>query len=405
MTKDYIKRQFSNFYNEVIKGNYVNSKLNFVETPFTKIGGQSRNQYNNVSTNLNVNSWFTTEAIEIKQGDTVKWTASGYRIQTAMIATCDENTDNAIVRVVSIQNPDSSKSYYTYDYMYRAPKDCYVTLSGYIASGQSEPKLYIAKASKAIENENDVLHIVNTNEVNREMCHIFKKVVCIGDSYTKGLIKNPESGVLLDVPEYSWVEHMKNKTGNEWINRGISGATVSSWLTNENGLAKVVSDGKSQAYIVGLGINDSKVTNGSTRTPIGTSADIGTEAETYYGKMSKIITSLAEISPNAVIFINTCPWDIHADNPAEADRLALYNTAVRDIVEHYKATLNIHCLDLADKYASFFEPYEFQRFQGSAHPTAEGHARLANIMEYCLSDYMHDNATSFNNVPWIEYDA
>lgn len=383
---------------------FPSQKLDFVETPYTKIGGQVRTDFNDLNTGLNSASWFTTPPIEIKKGQTIKWEASGYKKNTCMIATCNENGDNAIPVVISLQNPNSTDSYYRHAYTYTAIKDCYVTLAAYVG-GQAAPKLYIAEPSKVIENTNQVIDIMNNHNVNTNLCCIFKKVVCIGDSYTKGLIKNPTTGILTDAPDYSWVEHMKKKTGNEWINRGISGATSTSWLTDSNGLAKVIEDGKAQAYIVGLGINDSKIVNGSPRIPVGTVEDIGTEAATYYGAMSKIVTSLAEISPNAVIFLNTCPWDVTGGDSQNPTRQVAHNEAVRNIVEHYKSTYNIHCLDLAGKYADLFEKSEFLRFMEGAHPTVIGHARIVNIMEYCLSDYMHDHSTAFIGVPWIEYDS
>ena len=72
--------------------------------------------------------------------------------------------------------------------------------------------------------------------------------------------------------------------------------------------------------------------------PLGTIDDIGTENNTYYAGMSKIIRELNKISPNAKIFVNTCP--------KEHDEIVLYNEAVRNIVNYYKDTYPIHCIDL-----------------------------------------------------------
>lgn len=398
MTKDYIKRQFSNFYNEVIKGKIPIDAINelltsdYVETSFEVVSKEYVSS-RGVITQIQGEQWKRSTPIAVTRGQQIRFHASGMATNVAMISTCNSDGTNIVPKVISVSGDND---YYNLrDYEYTVISDGYIMISCNEMGGT--PILYI-KDSSGIEQMNLKINTVNAKPINNQLCHILKKVVCIGDSYTKGYISDGSIS-LTDKPEYSWVEHLAKITGNTWINRGISGATADTWLSNADGYAKAVTDGKSQAYVIGLGINDSREENSTRLLALGTINDIGTEAVSYYGRMSKIITQLAEISPNAIFFVNTCPlWYAF-------DRVTDYNTAIRDIVEHYKNTYNIHCIDLADTYHDLYFDREFTSDFIGNHPTVIGHAKMAKMYEYVLSDYMSKHLDDFNSVPWIEYDA
>jgi lysophospholipase L1-like esterase len=188
---------------------------------------------------------------------------------------------------------------------------------------------------------------------------------------------------------------MNTLTGNEWINCGVSGATSKTWQSNSNRLAKAQTEGVVQAYIIGLGINDSN-SSIADYLPVGAISDIGTNNDTYYAQLSKVIVELATISPDAFIFVNTCPY-------REKERIAPYNVAIKNIVEHFKDTYKIHCIDLAGYYSDLFYSPDFVGMFYQVHPTVEGHATIAKMYEFALSDYMRQNEVSFRNIPWTPY--
>lgn len=230
----------------------------------------------------------------------------------------------------------------------------------------------------------------NFDYLSKKTARIFKKVVCVGDSYTEGWFKAPgESERTLD-PDYAWPHYMSDITGNHWMNCGVSGATTLSWLTDANGLAKAQTLGVSQAYVIGLMINDiSSVT-------LGTSSDIGTDSPTtYYGGLSKIIRELATISPNAHIFVNTCPkTGTNYDD---------FNNAVRTVVNAYKNTYKVYCVDLSANA----ELYDVPSFTGDAiegHYTAIGYEQMAEIYCYLLSDYINNHISTFQDVYKLPFD-
>lgn len=228
---------------------------------------------------------------------------------------------------------------------------------------------------------------------NRKTANIFKKVVCCGDSYTRGLIYNKDTGVNQDKPEFSWPAFMAQLTGAEYINCGISGANAKTWLSGANGLTKAQNAGKAQAYIVGLQLND--VATGTDRyLALGSLSDIGTTADTYYGCMSRIVRELNAISPKAKIFLQT--------TPRSGGLYDTYNAAVRDIVAAYDPTYPVHLLDLANR-ASLYTGASLTGDALNGHFTAAGYEQFAEIMQTVLSDYINEHIDDFQDVAFIDY--
>jgi len=230
------------------------------------------------------------------------------------------------------------------------------------------------------------------NSTNQSTCNIFRKVVCCGDSYTAGFIADAD-GVAHKINEdYAWPHYMSILTGSKWYNCGCSGCTVTTWQKHSRGLPAAQALGKSQAYVIGLMINDVSVKN---HVELGTIDDIGTENETYYGGMSAIIRKLNAISPEAKIFVNTCPrFDEGYDE---------YNQAVRDIVAEYKSTYPVHCIDLAEN-AEMYETETLKNDYWHGHYTAVGYEQFAEIYSVILSRYINEHIDEFQDVAFIEYD-
>lgn len=284
----------------------------------------------------------------------------------------------------------------------------YVRISLFLYSSEAVNNITV-KYSLWYLNDNDILQYISKFDVeskkepdyvephtNRYTSRIFKKVVCVGDSYTHGYICD-ENGTAHELEEYAWPRFMENITGNKYVNCALGGRNVLSWQTSSNCYSKALSTGKAQAYIIGLMINDSS--GGVNGVPLGTSADIGTQAQTYYGGMSQIIDKLLAISPNAKIFIQTCPKE--AD---DYSRYHGYNQAVKDVVAYYRETnTNIHCLDLAN-YASKYQNASLTGDAWYGHYTALGYEQFAEILNGILSDYINTHISEFRDVAFIEYD-
>ena len=239
----------------------------------------------------------------------------------------------------------------------------------------------------------DMSGIKALSGIGRTTCKIFKRVCCCGDSYTSGHIVAADGTSTGVNEEFAWPHYMSTATGNEWINCGQSGANAITWQTAGRGLTKAQSAGKVQAYMIGLMINDSS--NTANGIDLGTVDDIGTDAQTYYGGMSAIIRELNAISPNAKIFVMTCPRT-YSPFPS-------YNQAVKDIVAAYKDTYPVHCLDLL----AYTDLYNLPSITGDdigGHYTAIGYEQFAEVLSAILSEYINEHISEFQDVHSIEYD-
>ena len=230
----------------------------------------------------------------------------------------------------------------------------------------------------------------------RRTCAIFEKVCCIGDSYTEGYIVD-SSDVSHTNKAYSWVEHLKNMTGRDYVNLGIGGATSASWLTSQRGLAAAqLPANKAQAYIIGLQINDAA--QGLT---VGTTADIGTNAQTYYGCTSKVIDEMFTISNDAHVFLLTQPKNYTGEHTP-------YRTAILNIVAWYQDANNgthqnqVHLIDLLDYWQLFRNAGCADAMYGG-HYTPVGYEYVAELIMYAWSNYINAHPLTFQDVNLIPF--
>lgn len=220
---------------------------------------------------------------------------------------------------------------------------------------------------------------------------IFRKVVCCGDSYTCATIFDSDGNIHATNEEYAFPKYIGNYLGREWVNCGASGTNVLTWQTHVRGLLKAQNSGRSQAYILGLGINDGRA--GSTHVDVGTTADIGTDAQTYYGGLSQIIDALFLISPKAHIFVNTNPKLAFVGTNYDP-----YNEAVRNVVSYYQLNgKRVHLIDL-DNVKALFNTPELVTDIFHQHPTAIGYEIIAETYLKVLSNYMKIHVNNFKDV-------
>lgn len=228
---------------------------------------------------------------------------------------------------------------------------------------------------------------------NKNLYKIFRKVVCCGDSYTAGYIS--AGGQTSQYNEnYAWPHFMGTSSGNNYLNCGVTGTTVKTWLTTTYGLSKCQSLGTTQAYTTAWGINDSNPQL-DVYLPVGTADDIEYDNDTYYSKYAKVIRELHTISPNAHIFMLTCP-----DN--DTARFGPYNEAVRTIATLYHDTYHTHCIDLTN-YRDLFNQLSITSDFIGSHYTAIGYEQFAEIIEKAISDYIENHISEFQTVAFIPF--
>lgn len=220
-------------------------------------------------------------------------------------------------------------------------------------------------------------------------CAIFRKVVCCGDSFTCGYIGTNEDNIVGENFDFAWPSFLARLTGNEYVNCGHSGKNVWSWQESEMGLTKAQAAGKAQAYLIGLGLND------SVQLDLGTVDDIGTENRTFYGGLSKLIRELNTISPTAKIFVQTIPSDYVV--------YVQYSEAMRAVVSAYSETYPVHLLDLY-QYKYLYKTAKVTGDSALGHYTPIGYQQFAENLRYVWSDYINQHITDFQDVYLIPYD-
>lgn len=229
---------------------------------------------------------------------------------------------------------------------------------------------------------------LNKANINHNTCSIFKKVCFCGDNLMAG---------------ESWVYFLRHITGGEYVNCAVSNTNAKTWLANDNGLEKLKASGRAQAYIIAFGVNDSDTT-GDYYLPLGISIDIGTNENSYYAKMSKIVTECYAINNSADIFLFTCPDGENGTyNPERYDG---YNQAVRDIATYYadKAP-NVFCIDLAANKDMFVNDTSLTSDRVNGTYSALGYQQIAQIIGNLWSAYINSNVNNFRNVNTIPYDS
>ena len=245
--------------------------------------------------------------------------------------------------------------------------------------------------SLSIKNQNDIKSL--ESNVGNNIYKIFRKVICCGDSYTAGYI-SVDGQVSQFNENYAWPHFMATSSNNEYKNCGVSGTTCKTWQSNPYGLAKAQSMGTTQAYITGFGINDSN-TSIDVYLPVGSVDDIQYDNDTFYSQYAKLVRELHNISPNAYIFMQTCP-----DN--DSARYNPYNEAIRTIANLYHDTYHTHCIDLVEYKDLYNQLSVAGDFIGS-HFTAIGYEQFAEILKIAISDYIKNHISEFQKVAFISY--
>ena len=269
-------------------------------------------------------------------------------------------------------------------------------------------------AAKVNEAEAEIKDEINSSIASKsadyshplDLFKTFLKVGVIGDSLSVGYMWNLETETAVSrMLPFSWPKYVGRDAGVPWLNLGTSGQSVLTWCSNGTyGKVQMEAEGnKCQAYIIGLGVNDSS--NSDRAAPLGSPADIVDDpdavATTYYGGYARIIQLLKRRNPDCKIFCLTIPANNATQNP--------YSNAVRYIAEEYYSTEdNVYLVDLGEDYLSRYQgtnPIARDRNKIRSHYSAAGYKLIASLMEEAISARMLENQEDFVDVAYIPYDV
>lgn len=228
-----------------------------------------------------------------------------------------------------------------------------------------------------------VAAIENLNTVNHPSISFFQTIAVIGASYESGVVYTSSTTSLGENYPKSWPQIMARNNGISAVNYSYGGCTTRSWLgtTNPKGVTAMLADEPKELYIINLGSND---TNNYGIDYLGTSADIGTDADTFYGKLSKIITTIQAHAPNAKIIVD----EIRTNN---TDVRKAFNEAIRVVAAHYSLPTIVVWAD-----PLMTDPIYTSMVGG--HPRYMGYAAMAGAYQRMIEQCMRDNSSYFNAV-------
>ncbi len=216
--------------------------------------------------------------------------------------------------------------------------------------------------------------------------NIFSHIGVIGDSLSSGVFNAPKNGSVsaTTVTDYtrSWIQQIAKRNGITAYNFSAGGYSSKTWLNSE--YATMISDGNHdcEAYFIALCHNDY-----NDSIAVGTSADIGTQADSFYRYYSDIIALIQTYAPYSKVFLITAK-----DNSKFGD----YNTAIKYMPTVF--TKNVYVLDMATWGGGKDVP---DWMKTGAHGNAMGYLLYSRWIEAATGWYIKNNPGEFAYVQLI----
>lgn len=252
------------------------------------------------------------------------------------------------------------------------------------SNNTGEKSVYIPADEKMLKNECLQFDLDGLSPKINYTFSLFNNACACGDSFTQGASVD-ETGAFRPTSR-SWFDKIMKKYGLEYLNAGIGGSSTRTWITNANGLQKVLSEEPYELYTLAWGIND---LYGIGSNYLGTIEDITDNHEnnpdTFYGNYARIIEQIKNHAPNAKMIMFPI-WYYYPDT----ESVQSFNNAIKDIANHY----SVMYLDIfKDSFFCGSDGYVMVK----GHPTSLGYTGMANAIERLFNDLVADNINYFLN--------
>ena len=209
--------------------------------------------------------------------------------------------------------------------------------------------------------------------------NFFRSFCTIGDSLSVGYHTLKNGNAISRDLEHSWPNYIKIKYNNTVYWSGKSGATCKSWLNateNTWGINYLKSIPQQPLYILCMGANE-------TGIPIGTSADIGTDNDTLYGYISKVISEVRKYAPNCYIISTGISRKQGTDSTVVS-----VNNVYKDMQNFFENYFYADCM-------SELNSKPFTDLYNNFHYTPLGYSALAEFFEEKFDSILNENITKF----------
>ena len=214
---------------------------------------------------------------------------------------------------------------------------------------------------------------LSAGEVPAASIAAFRKIGVVGDSFASGTVNVGSSQNSYHAT--SWPQVMGRLVGADVTNYTKSGLSTRTWLTDSNGLPKLLADDPQGLYILALGINDDNLGSGY----IGTISDADTGADTFYGNYGRIIKEITAHAPGCKVVMTT----LARNEPLKGQ--------LDGAIKALAARFAIPCIVLEED--KFFGTGEFP--MGNGHPSVAAHSGMAEAMMRLVGKCMAEHGGYF----------
>lgn len=278
------------------------------------------------------------------------------------------------------------------------PKKEITLEKGIIGIGAYLPANYKNTLYVYSDFRNSVLERMKNVSFENSAFGSFAKFGVVGDSLSVGYMGDSSGTAHGRNIYYSWGQVLARRYGNKCLNFGFSGATTETWYTNEkHGKVELVQEqNKCQAYVVGLGVNDTVAESNVGNANDINLSDYTQNANTFYGNYAKVLQTIMETAPTAYIFVFTIPKTKGTNRFSE-----IKNNAIKGVVAKL-ASDRVFVIE-TNEYSELFNLDVITDNSYSSHYTAIGYANIATINAIMLSDCMNSNADKLKDIAFIPY--
>ena len=254
---------------------------------------------------------------------------------------------------------------------------CYLRTSYYPGYGFGL-KIIIDDIQVSLERLADAQNPINPCNYNGDEISVFNKILCVGDSLTKGTFNYREGGTTnhyLEDVKYSYPTILHKITGIETTNKGRGGYTSVQWYNAE---ASSDLSGYDMA-IIQLGVNDVGV--------------YGTWGQDSIDAFTNIINKLKTQNNNIKIFVANI---IPATSYQSSGYLAFSSDMLSWLQTTYASDPNVIPLDM-QQYGHTADDTAYN----CGHLSALGYSRLAQDYKSYISYYISKHMSDFSEVQFI----